>query len=289
MARMDIDGVSIAYELIGDGARAITITPGGRFSKDTPGVRELANALAAAGYKALIWDRPNCGESDVCFDGECESFQNADALAKLIRALGIGPALIFGASGAAREALLTAVRHPHAVSGLFVHWLSGGAIGIATLPISYCADSAIAAATRGMSAVAALPAWKEQLTRNPGNRERLLQLDAERFVAIMRAWAESFFPQAGVPIPCLSAQDLAGIRVPTMILRSGQSDLHHARATSEAVAAMVPGARLEEPPWGDTEWMTQLGKALSGEGTLFSRLPLLAPQVIAFAKSYGHE
>jgi len=58
MARADIDGVEIAYELIGEG-RPWAITPGGRFSKDVPGVRQLAEALAAHGNQVLIWDRPN--------------------------------------------------------------------------------------------------------------------------------------------------------------------------------------------------------------------------------------
>jgi pimeloyl-ACP methyl ester carboxylesterase len=288
MSRINLDGVSISYELLGSGDKAITVTPGGRFSKDQLGVRELAQELASAGYRVLIWDRPNCGESDICFSGQCESFQNADALAGMIRTLNLGPALIFGASGGAREALLTAIRHPQEVSGVFVQWLSGGAIGIATLPIVYCADSAIAAATGGMAAVAELPGWQEQLARNPGNRERLLALDPDAFVAAMRNWAEYFMPQPGVPIPCVSAKDLAGIRVPTTILRSGKSDLHHTRATSEAVAAMIPAARLEEPPWGDTEWMNQLALSLKGGPGLFSRLPLVAPQLLAFARSYGY-
>jgi hypothetical protein len=39
---------------------------------DTPGYREPAPALAAGGKRALIWDRPNCGASDVCFDATSE-------------------------------------------------------------------------------------------------------------------------------------------------------------------------------------------------------------------------
>src|SRR4051812_5403837 len=65
MPRATVDGVSIAFEVIGDGPRSWGITPGGRFSKDSPGVRELAAALAELGNRVLIWDRPNCGESDV--------------------------------------------------------------------------------------------------------------------------------------------------------------------------------------------------------------------------------
>jgi pimeloyl-ACP methyl ester carboxylesterase len=59
-----MSGCSIAYEVIGDG-RPWVITPGGRFSKDSPGVRELAAALAERGNRVLVWDRPNCGASDV--------------------------------------------------------------------------------------------------------------------------------------------------------------------------------------------------------------------------------
>jgi len=288
MSSIDVDGVSIAYELIGDGTKAITITPGGRFSKDTPGVRELAQEFAKGGYKALIWDRPNCGESDICFSGECESFQNADTLAGLIRALDLGPALVYAASGGSREALLTAIRHPEVVSGIFVHWLSGGAIGIATLPITYCAGPAIAAATHGMAAVAELPDWQEPLTRNPANCEKMLAMDPEKFVDTMRNWAEYFMPQPGAPIPCVSPEDLASIKVPTVILRSGKSDIHHTRETSEAVVAMIPRAQLQDPPWGDREWLDQLDKSLTGETGLFSRIPLAAPQILEFASSYGY-
>ena len=62
-----VDGLSIAYEVIGDAGQPWVITPGGRFSKDYPGVREMAQALAEHGRQVVIWDRPNCGESDVSF------------------------------------------------------------------------------------------------------------------------------------------------------------------------------------------------------------------------------
>src|SRR5450432_1585039 len=98
MARATIDGLSIAYDVIGEG-RPWAITPGGRFSKDFPGVRELAEALAAEGNRVLIYDRPNCGESDVCFTGESESAMQADTLAELLRHLDMAPAVIAGGSG----------------------------------------------------------------------------------------------------------------------------------------------------------------------------------------------
>src|SRR3974390_1450174 len=101
MARTTINGCSVEYELIGDG-KPWVITPGGRFSKDSAGVRELAAALADRGNKVLIWDRPNCGASDVCFTGSSESAMQADMLAELLVHLDMAPAVIAGGSGGAR-------------------------------------------------------------------------------------------------------------------------------------------------------------------------------------------
>ncbi|HEX7857991.1 MAG TPA: alpha/beta hydrolase [Sphingobium sp.] len=283
MPRIMINGINIAYEIIGDGPRTAAITPGGRFSKDAGGIRELAEAVAKGGFRVLIWDRPNTGESDIAFTGKGESFQNADTLAGLLRALDFGPTLLIGGSGGGREQLLAAIRHPDVVERVFVLWLSGGAIGIATLPIFYCADAVMAAFDGGMEAVANLPGWQEPLSRNPSNRDRLLEQEPEVFIAKMREWAEAFMPLPGVPIPCVTAEELASIKVPVTILRSGASDPHHTRQTSEAVAAMIPGAHLAEPPWGDGEWMSQLTRSMKGETPLFSHWPTLAPQILAFA------
>ncbi|MET0364390.1 MAG: alpha/beta hydrolase, partial [Sphingobium sp.] len=165
MPRIAINGIDIAYDIIGDGPRTAAITPGGRFSRDAGGVRELAQALAEGGLRVLIWDRPNTGESDIAFTGAGETFQNADTLAGLLRAIDFGPTLLIGGSGGGREQIVTAIRHPDVVSKVFVLWLSGGAIGIATLPIFYCADAVMTAYAGGMEAVAALPGWQEPLTR----------------------------------------------------------------------------------------------------------------------------
>ena len=94
MARTRVEGVSVEYELIGPAGsrgRPWVITPGGRFSKDSPGVRELARALADRGNRVLIWDRPNCGASDVWFTGTSESAMQADILAGLLVQLDMAP------------------------------------------------------------------------------------------------------------------------------------------------------------------------------------------------------
>lgn len=283
MPRIEINGLSIAYDIIGDGEQTITITPGGRFSRETPGVRELAAELAKAGKKVLIWDRPNTGESDICFDAECESFQNADTLAGMIRALGLGKVLVYGASGGSREALLLAIRHPDCVAGVFCQWLSGGGIGIATLPMAYNHDPALYASFGGMEAVSEMPAFKALIEANPRNRDLLMAWEPEAFILRMRQWADWFFCAPGQPISCTREGDLESIKVPAVILRSGKSDFHHTRETSEAVAAMIPGADLQEPPWGDREWIERLQSSFTEGGGLFVSMPKLAPQILALA------
>lgn len=283
MARIDVEGIGIAYDIIGDGGRTAVITPGGRFSKDTPGIRELARALADGGLRVVVWDRPNCGESDLCFRGPSESLLNADALAGLVRALGLGPVLLIGGSAGSRVTLLAASRDPQTVERLFLFWISGGGVGLAALAFHYCHDSLAAAALGGMAAVAALPAWQESLSRNPGNRDRLLRQDPEAFIATMKAWAEAFFPRENSPVPGILPAQLQALRMPVMVLRSGRADFHHPHETSEAVHALIPGARLAEPPWGDREWLDRMKAQAAGEG-LFARWPLLAPQILEFAR-----
>lgn len=279
--RIAVNGLNIEYEIIGKGA-PVAITPGGRFSKETPGVRELAEALARGGRQVVIWDRPNCGGSDVSFDAETESVLNANTLAGLLRALGMAPALLVGGSAGSRVSLLTAERRPDAVSKLFIFWISGGPIGLATLTMTYSAASALAANRGGMEAVAVLPEWADVIRRNPGNRARILSQDPARFIETMQRWGAAFFPTPGSPVPGMTAASFRSLRVPTMVLRSGKSDLHHTRKTSEDVHALIPGAIIAEPPWPDTEWISRQAAAAKGEG-LFQNWPKLAPQILEFA------
>src|SRR4051794_31215562 len=125
MPRAAVDGLSISYEIIGEG-RPWTITPGGRFSKDDPGVREFAEALARDGNRVLIWDRPNCGESDVCFTGSSESAMQADTLASLLRHLDMAPAVITGGFRGPPGSLRPPARPPRLPPPAAPSWGSGG-------------------------------------------------------------------------------------------------------------------------------------------------------------------
>jgi pimeloyl-ACP methyl ester carboxylesterase len=282
MPTVEIDGTTIAYEVIGDGPTWV-LTPGGRFSKDVPGIRELANELAAHDQRVLIWDRPNTGASSVCFTGASESEMQADKLAGLLRALDLAPAVIVGGSGGARVSLLTAARHADVASKLAMLWISGGTYGSMLLGVHYCGESIRVAWRDGMAAVADLPEWAEVIERNPSNRDRFLALDPKEFIATLERWMLVYCPRSDAPVPGLSTDQCAQVRVPTLVFRSGESDPHHTRATSELVARVLPNARLVEPPWGDREWADRSDAAREGTGALFERWPLLAPQLLEFA------
>jgi pimeloyl-ACP methyl ester carboxylesterase len=283
MPTADIDGTRIAYDIIGDGPPWV-LTPGGRFSKDTPGIRELAQALATQGQRVLIWDRPNTGASDVCFTGASESAMQADKLAGLLRALDLAPAIIVGGSGGSRVSLLTAARHPDVAAKLAMLWISGGVYGLMLLGVHYCGESLRAAWTDGMEAVVALPEWAEVLERNQRNRELFLALDPKEFIATLERWMQVYCPDPSATVPGLPDRECAQLRLPTLVFRSGASDPHHTRATSERLHEVIPGSQLVEPPWGDREWIERSAAAQAGMGHLFERWPLLAPQLLDFAR-----
>lgn len=280
-----VNGLELAYETFGEGGRNWVITPGGRYSKDSPGVREFAQSIAERGNKVLIWDRPNCGASSVCFEGASESVMQADACAALLEHLGMAPAVIAGGSGGARVSMLTAARHPSVASGLAVWWISGGAFGLLSLAMHYCSGSLKAAWNGGMEAVVALPEWATALERNPGNRQRFLDQDPATFVETMERWMLAYCPCGDELVPGLSAEEARRLDVPALVFRSGKSDVSHTRATSEAVAAGLARASLVEPPWGDTEWMERQNARPPGtfEG-LFVRWHLLTPQLVDWAE-----
>jgi len=283
MGRATVDGLSISYEIIGEG-RPWAITPGGRFSKDYPGVRELAEALAREGNQVLIWDRPNCGESDVCFTGMSESAMQADTLAALLTHLDMTPAVIAGGSGGSRVSMLTAARHRDIALGLALWWISGGAFGLMSLGLHYCGQSLVKAWEGGMEDVVVLPEWEEVLQRNASNRQRFLDQNRREFIATMERWMLAYCPSSDELVPGLPDADARTIDLPALVFRSGESDAYHTRETSEQVAAALPGARLVEPPWGDREWIER-GEAREASGeSLFERWALLVPQLAAWSR-----
>jgi pimeloyl-ACP methyl ester carboxylesterase len=286
MARMPINGIEIDYELLGEpGAPAIALTPGGRFPRSTPGLRELGEAMAAGGKRVLLWDRPNCGASDIVFDAPNESVMQAETLVQLIGELELGPTALAAGSAGSRVSLLAAAHDPAAISHLVLWWISGGTLGLMFLGGYYCYFSAVAASRGGMEEVAAMPEWAEQLALNPRNREILLKQDPWDFIRTMERWAAVYAPSERSPVPGLVPQDFARLTMPVLILRNGRSDISHTCATTEWVHRLIPGSELRDPPWSDNEWNERSMARNKGEAPgLFVNWPILAPTILDFAR-----
>lgn len=283
MARISVGGIGIAYELLGrEGDPAVVLTPGGRFTMETPGLREFASALVAGGRRVLIWDRPNCGLSDVCLSGASESEMQSEALTGLIRALDLGPTVIAGGSGGARVSMLAAARDPDVCSHLAVWWISGDPIGLMQLATYYCGEAATLASRGGMEAVLKATSWAGQFSVNPAARDAIVKVDPDQFIAIMQRWAAAYAPSDISPVPGMKPLDFARLTMPVLVFRSGKSDLSHTRATSEWVHRLVPHSVFMDPPWGDTEWNDRSGAPEKG---LFTSWPRLAPIILDFVKS----
>jgi pimeloyl-ACP methyl ester carboxylesterase len=120
-AEIEINGGIVVYEFVGpDDGEVVVLTPGGRFSKDYGGVHELAYALADGGQRVLLWDRPNCGRSDIQLYGKSESHMRAETMGTLLKTLGIDQVVSAGGSGGARDSIVFTLMYPELVTKLAV-------------------------------------------------------------------------------------------------------------------------------------------------------------------------
>jgi 2-hydroxy-6-oxonona-2,4-dienedioate hydrolase len=283
---VEIRGGQIVYELLGpDSGTPIVLTPGGRFSKDVPGLRPLADQLAEGGMRVLIWDRPNTGASDVQFWGPSESHMRGEVLADLLKALGMAPAVIAGGSGGARDSIITVMLHPEVATKLITWNIVGGVYSTLNLAGVYVLPNIGALKSGGIEAVLALPEWQALIEANPRNRERLLDLGTDGLLAVMMRWLNAFVPKPGQTIPGVPDEEFEKVTVPTMIVRGGVDDLDHPKRTSMEVHCLIKGSQLVEPPWPEDAWERAVEARAQGRGNIFDPWVLGAPLMLEFATS----
>jgi pimeloyl-ACP methyl ester carboxylesterase len=282
---IEINGGNVVYEILGDTGEFIALTPGGRFSKDIPGLRPLAEALVAGGYRVLLWDRPNCGASDVQFYGYSESHMRAETLMQLITKLEIGPCIIAGGSGGARDSILTTILYPELVTKLVVWNIVGGVYGSFVLGGHYIVPSILAVRGAGIDGLLRVPEWKERIAENPANADRLRALDADEFLKVMLRWLNAFVSKPGQTIPGVEDGLFDDIKVPTLIIRGGENDWDHPKRTSLEVSCLIKGSELIDPPWPEDAW-ERAGEKFTASGgkdfCLFDTWVQAAPAILEF-------
>jgi 2-hydroxy-6-oxonona-2,4-dienedioate hydrolase len=250
----EVNGGDVVYEIVGKEGDFIALTPGGRFSKDIEGLRPLAKKLAEGGYRVLLWDRPNCGKSDVQFYGQSESHMRAETLHALITGLDIGPCIIAGGSGGARDSMLTTMLYPEIVTKLVVWNIVGGVYGSFALGAHYIMPTLHAARALGMEGLLRVGEWKERIAENPRNKDRILALDIDEFLKVQLRWLNAYVSKPGQTIPGVPDEMFDSIKVPTLIIRGGENDWDHPKRTSLEVNCLIKGSKLIDPPWPEDAW-----------------------------------
>jgi 2-hydroxy-6-oxonona-2,4-dienedioate hydrolase len=283
--KIEINGGNVVYEILGKEGDFIVLTPGGRFSKDIPGLRPLALALVKGGYRVLLWDRPNCGQSDVQFWGRSESHMRAETLQQLITKLDIGPCIIAGGSGGARDSMLTTMLYPELATKLVVWNIVGGVYGSFVLGSHYLIPSILAVRGLGIKGLLSVREWRDLIEANPDNEQRILDLDTDEFLKVMLRWLNAYVPKPGQTIPGVEDEIFDQIRVPTLIIRGGENDWDHPKRTSLEVSCLIKGSKLIDPPWPEDAWERAGEASASGKVKRFNMFDTwvqAAPPILEF-------
>ena len=238
-----IRGVEINYQVLGEPGPWVALQPGGR--RGMEGAKSLGEKLAESGHRVLVYDRRNCGASGISFDGgNSENEVWAADLHELLQQLDAAPAFIGGSSSGCRLALLAALRHPADVRGLLLWRVTGGAFAAQRLAQNYYTQFIETAQQGGMEAVCHTEHFAELIAGNPANRERLLSIGVERFVAVMQQWRQSFNEGADHPVIGLSPSELRSLTMPACIIPG--SDRTHPRVAGQAAHRLMPNAEYHE-------------------------------------------
>jgi pimeloyl-ACP methyl ester carboxylesterase len=236
-------GANLNYEVLGSHGPWVALSPGGRRALDM--VKSLAQRMADAGYRVLIHDRRNCGVSDIVIGGKTSEYEIwADDLYELLSQLNGLPAVLGGGSSGCRLSLLFALKYPQVVRALLLWRVTGGAFAAQRLTENYYGQYIRTARQGGMAAVCELDHFKERIAARPSNRETLMSMKPEDFIAAMERWEEQFHRGAELPVIGVSEKDLRSIKVPTGIIPG--NDRTHNHSIAQAAHRMIAGSELHD-------------------------------------------
>jgi pimeloyl-ACP methyl ester carboxylesterase len=245
-----VRGANINYEVLGTHGPWIALSPGGRRALD--GVKSLAQRMADHGHRVLIYDRRNCGVSDIVIGGEQSEYEVwADDLYELASQLKALPLIVGGSSSGCRLSLTFALKYPQAVRALLLWRVTGGAFAAARLTENFNGKYIAAARSGGMAAVCDLEHFKERIEARPDNRTTLMAMDPKAFIAAMERWQTQFRKGAELPVIGASEKDLNSIKIPTCIVPG--NDKTHNHAVAEIAHRSIPGSELHDLFPGDLD------------------------------------
>ena len=265
MPNAKVRGINMNYKVLGAEGPWVALSPGGR--RDISGIELLATRLANEDHRVVIFDRRNCGASDVVIDGEESEYEIwADDIHELMSQLGALPAFVGGSSSGCRTALLFALRHPQSVRGLLLWRVTGGRFACERLAEEYYGQFIEAAKKGGMAAVCEMEHWKERIAARPQNRDVLMKMDPQKFIKVMSHWREYFIKGADLPVIGATEEDLKSIKVPICVVPG--NDLTHGPKVVENLSRIIPRAEVhklfpkfyDEPLSPREEWDEKAGE-----------------------------
>lgn len=242
-----IRGVDLVYDVVGDAGPWVVLTPGGRRGIESE--RTLATLIAEAGFRVLLHDRRNIGASGIALSGDNESLEQAEDMQALLQALGVGPVYVAGCSSGARMSLLLGRHHPEAVRALLLWRVTGGPYAAKRLAWNYYEQFIEAAGQGGMEAVCRTEHFAAMIQAHPVNRETLVGMGTDRFVAGMQRWLAGFNKDSGHPVAGITPAELRGMTMPALIIPG--NDLVHPRAPGQAAHRLLPNSRYLELMYQD--------------------------------------
>jgi len=242
-------GVELNYEILGERGPWVALQPGGR--RGLVGVKPLGSKIADAGFRVLVYDRRNTGASSIEIGGESENTVWADDLHELLGQLDAAPAFVGGSSSGCRLALVLALRHAADVRGLLLWRVTGGAYAANRLINQYYSQFIEMVQAGGLDAVAHSEHFGDMIRANPANRERLMGMGAERFLAAMEAWRRGFADGAEHPVIGMSPAQLRSLAMPACIVPG--NDRVHPRLPGQVAHRLIPNAEYHEVLTEDRE------------------------------------
>ena len=238
------ESVSIYYEVVGNDGPWIVLTPGGRGPLDN--VRDLADALAEEGYRILLHDRRNCGKSDIYVAGELSEQEVwVDDVHALLTELDALPVIAGGGSAGCRLSILLSLRYPGSTCGLLLWYVTGGQTASTHLGHNYYGQYIELARRGGMAAVCESEFFSERIRDNPGNRDRLMDMEPDEFIRVMSHWQRFFTEGAELPVIGATREALQTIDVPACIIPG--SDVVHPLAVARGLNDILPDSEFHYP------------------------------------------
>jgi pimeloyl-ACP methyl ester carboxylesterase len=269
MAEAKVRGVTLYYEVIGNAGPWITLTPGSRRPSDE--LVPMAQMLARHGYRVLLHDRRNCGRSEVGIEASGSEHETwADDLRELCAQVGAVPVYAGGCSAGARLALLFSLRHPAAASGLLLWRVTGGQHAAQKLAQQYYGDYIALAKSGGMAAVCASEHFAGRIAARPSNRDRLMAMNPDDFIAVMETWRQNFLAASDLPVVGATEAQLRGLRIPACII-AGNDKVHTPVAARRAAEFITRSAFHDDvvekraddnllDDWDQQDWKAKEGR-----------------------------